>query len=73
MSPSHFLTCIRLIKEAIVHSSFYFTEVSLNIHFPYISLSNSRRHSANAEVIADVKSKIIVLLIFSATSKVQNK
>ena len=73
MSPSHFLTCIRLIKEAIVHSSFYFTEVSLNIYFPYISLSNSRRHSANAEVIADVKSKIIVLLIFSATSKVQNK
>ena len=40
-----------------------------------ISLSNSRRHSANA----DVKSKIIVArrhffadVIFSATSKVQN-
>ena len=44
-----------------------------------ISLSNSRRHSANAEVIANVKSKIIVScrhffadMIFSATSKVQN-
>ena len=43
------------------------------------SLSNSRRHSANADVIADVKSKIIVSrqhffadVIFSATSKVQN-
>ena len=43
------------------------------------SLSNSRRHSANADVIVDVKSKIIVSrrhffsgVIFSATSKVQN-
>ena len=43
------------------------------------SLSNSRRHSANADVIADMKSKIIVSrrhffadVIFSATSKVQN-
>ena len=43
------------------------------------SLSNSRQHSANADVIADVKSKIIVSrrhffanVIFSATSKVQN-
>ena len=42
-------------------------------------LSNLRRHSANADVIADVKSKIIVSrrhffdeVIFSATSKVQN-
>ena len=42
------------------------------------SLSNSRRHSANADVIADVKSKIIVSrrhffadVIFSATLKVQ--
>ena len=42
------------------------------------SLSNSRRHSANADVIADVKSKIIVScrhffadMIFSATSKFQ--
>ena len=40
------------------------------------SLSNSRRQSANVDVIADVKSKIIVLrrhffadLIFSATSQ----
>ena len=45
----------------------------------FFSLSNSRRHSANADVIADVKSKIIVShrhffadVIFSATSKVQN-
>ena len=43
------------------------------------SLSNSCWHSANADVIADVKSKILVSLrhffanmIFSATSKVQN-
>ena len=43
------------------------------------SIFNSRRHSANADVIADVKSKIIVSrrhffadVIFSATSKVQN-
>ena len=43
------------------------------------SYSNSRRHSANADVIADVKSKIILSrqqffadVIFSATSKVQN-
>ena len=43
------------------------------------SLSNSRRLSANADAIADVKSKIIVSrrhffadVIFSATSKVQN-
>ena len=43
------------------------------------SLSDSRRHSTNANVIADVKSKIIVSrrhfftdVIFSATSKVQN-
>ena len=43
------------------------------------SLSNSRRHLANADVIADVKSKIIVSrrhffadVIFSATSIVQN-
>ena len=39
-----------------------------------ISLSNSRRHSANADAIADVKSKIIVSrqhffadVIYSAT------
>ena len=45
----------------------------------YYSLSNSRQHLANADVIADVKSKIIVSrrhffakVIFSATSKVQN-
>ena len=44
-----------------------------------LSLSNSRRHSPNADVIADVKSKITVSrrhffadVIFSATSKVQN-
>ena len=48
-------------------------------NYLYSSLSNSRRHSANAEVIADVKSKIIVScwhffadVIFSATSKIQN-
>ena len=42
------------------------------------SYSNSRRHSANADVIADVKSKIILSrrqffaeVIFSATSKVR--
>ena len=51
----------------------------LNIDGHKNSLSNSRRHSANADVIADVKSKIIVSrrhffadVIFSATSKVQN-
>ena len=45
----------------------------------FSSLSNSGRHSANANVIADLKSKIIVSrrhffadVIFSATSKVQN-
>ena len=43
------------------------------------SLSNSRRHSANADVIAHVKSKIILSrrhffadVIFSSTSKIQN-
>ena len=43
------------------------------------SLSNSGLHLANVDVIADVKSKIVVSprhffadLIFSATSKVQN-
>ena len=46
---------------------------------PLTSLSNSRQHLANANIIADVKSKIITLswhflvdMIFSATSKVQN-
>ena len=46
---------------------------------PLTSLSNSRQHLANANIIADVKSKIItpswhflVDMIFSATSKVQN-
>ena len=50
-----------------------------NIQKYYTSLSNSRRHLPNADVIADVKSKIIELrrhffadVIFSATSKVQN-
>ena len=45
----------------------------------HFSLSNSRRHSANTDMIADVKSKIIVSrqhffedVIFSATSQVQN-
>ena len=45
----------------------------------FFSLSNLRRHSANADVIVDVKSKIIVSrrhffanLNFSATSEVQN-
>ena len=49
------------------------------IHLHHISLSNSRRHSANADVIADMKSKITVSrrnffadVIFSPTSKVQN-
>ena len=43
------------------------------------SLSNSRLHSANADVIADMKSKITVScrhifvdVVFSATSKVPN-
>ena len=43
------------------------------------SLSDSCRHSVNADVVTDVKSKIIVLhqhffadVIFFATSKVQN-
>ena len=46
---------------------------------PLTSLSNSRQHLANANIIADVKSKIItpswhflVDMVFSATSKVQN-
>ena len=45
----------------------------------YISLSNSHQHSANVNVIANAKSKIIVScwhffgnVVFSATSKVQN-
>ena len=45
----------------------------------HCSLSNSRRQSTNANVTADVKSKIIVSrqhffadMIFSPTSKVQN-
>ena len=49
------------------------------IHLHHISLSNLRRYSANADVIADMKSKIIVSrrhffadVIFSPTSKVQN-
>ena len=44
-----------------------------------LNLPNSRRHLANANVIADVKSKIIESrryffgnMMFSATSKVQN-
>ena len=47
--------------------------------YSIFSHSNSRRHLPNADVIADVKSKIIVSrrhffadVIFSATSKVQN-
>ena len=47
--------------------------------FLEFSLSNSHQHSANANMIADVKSKIIVPcqhffanVIFSTTSKVQN-
>ena len=46
------------------------------IIYMIISLSNSHRHSANADMIADVKSKIIVSrrhffadMIFSATSQ----
>ena len=49
-----------------------------NIDFKRTSLSNSRWYSANADVIADVKSKIIASrrhflanVIFSAISKVQ--
>ena len=49
-----------------------------NIDFKRPSLSNSRWYSANADVIADVKSKIIASrrhfladVIFSAISKVQ--
>ena len=45
----------------------------------YLSLSNSYRHSANADVIADVKRKIIVTrwhffadVVCSASSKIQN-
>ena len=52
-----------------------FLQMSYFLH----SLSNSRQHSANANVIADMKSKITVSrrqffadVIFSATSKVQN-
>ena len=64
--------------------AYYFIQRSyeLVLSLPSVSpscLSNSRRHSANADVIADVKSKIIVSrrhffdeVIFSATSKVQN-
>ena len=44
-----------------------------------INLSKSRQHSVNADVIADVNSKITVSrwnffadVVFSATSKVQN-
>ena len=54
----------------------YFLKKKYDMEF---SLSNSRRHSVNANVIADVKSNIIVPrqqffadVIFSATSKVQN-
>ena len=51
-----------------------------NISDDIISLSNSFRHLANADVIADVKSKIIVsrqhffadVIFFFAISKVQN-
>ena len=50
-----------------------------NIDFKRPSLSNSRWYSSNADVIADVKSKIIASrrhfladVIFSAISKVQN-
>ena len=52
-----------------------FLQMSYFLH----SLSNSRQHSANADVIANMKSKITVSrrqffgdMIFSATSKVQN-
>ena len=60
------------IKFSIINSDW-------QIAFIWSSLPNSRQHSANADVIAHVKSKIIVLrrhffpdVIFSTTSKVQN-
>ena len=55
------------------------TTVQRSLYRIYISLSNSRGHSANADVIADVTSKIIVSrrhffadVILSDISKVQN-
>ena len=49
------------------------------LNYCYYCLSNSCRHSANADVIANVKSKIIVSrqhffadMIYAATSKIQN-
>ena len=54
-------------------------KIKVIFHKLNTSLSNSRWHSANADVTADVKSKIIVSrrhffadVIFSATWKVQN-
>ena len=57
---------------------FLFSQLEKNLEY-ISSLSNSRRHSANADVIADVKSKIIVSrwhffanVIFSTTWNVPN-
>ena len=59
------------IRPNVKHKEIFFSVV--------YSLSNSRRHSANADVIADVKSKIIESrrhffadVIFFTTWKVQN-
>ena len=75
-SPSHseFKAILRIFPAKFVDKMWFgaFSEWKL-------SLSNSSQHSANADVIAYMKSKILVSrqhffsdVIFSATSKVQN-
>ena len=70
---------IHLLWKAPVPHAKTKNQIEDQLLLRYVSLSNSRWHSTNADVIADVKSKIIVScqhfsanVIFSATSKVQN-
>ena len=77
-SCGNFLSCV--LDKIFTVSLFQETSTALkNFLLSPCSLSNSRWHSANADVIADVKSKIIVSrwhffadVIFFATSKVQS-
>ena len=78
---SYFVCCNNLVIECLARTIYQiFSSFHIFCCFSLVySLSNSRWHSANAYVIADVKSKIIVSrrhffadVIFSATSKLQN-
>ena len=73
--------CISIGKELFIKpcKCFWYKPSHSSSLISCYSLSNSRRHSANADMIADMKRKIIASsrhffanVIFSATSKVQN-